>query len=238
MWMGRDRVSSRLASMVSTSDAGLSGASTASAGTGPAGTQMMRGRRARSAAVLASPHGASRSMGHGVWARPKQPAHPNKAIPPMPPVSTRSSANSRTDRAGTVIELSIPMRIVNRGRDREEEDDDVTCYICANSFCDEEECVRSMTHLGCCTQAICCGCLLKSSKRCTCKEDCDAVISLCPFCREVSAVEALDIFLGTKVACKACLKADERAARAAAAAAPSASASTLDDALDDAETVD
>lgn len=144
----------------------------------------------------------------------------------MPQVSTRSSANSRADRSGTVIELSIPMRIVNRGRDREEEEaDDDTCYICANSFCAEEECARSMTHLGCCTQTICCGCLLKSSKRCTCKEDCDAVISLCPFCREVSAVEALDIFLGQKVACKACLKADERAAAAAAAAAERQAAS-------------
>ena len=144
----------------------------------------------------------------------------------MPPVSTRSSTNSRADRSGTVIELSIPMRIVNRGRDRPvEEEDDETCYICANSFCEQEECVRSMTHLGCCTQTICCGCLLKSSKRCTCKEDCDAVISLCPFCREVSAVEALDIFLGQKPACKACLKADERAAAATAAAATAAASS-------------
>lgn len=137
----------------------------------------------------------------------------------MPQVSTRSSANSRADRSGTVIELSIPMRIVNRGRDRAEEpEDDESCYICANSFCEHEECVRAMTHLGCCTQTICCGCLLKSSKRCTCKEDCDAVISLCPFCREVSAVEALDIFLGQKPVCKACVKADERAAAAAATA--------------------
>lgn len=129
-------------------------------------------------------------------------------------MSTRSSTNSRADRSGTVIELSIPMRIVNRGRDREEEADEDTCYICADSFCEREECARSMTHLGCCTQAICCGCLLKSSKRCTCKEDCDAVISLCPFCREVSAVEALDVFLGQKAACKACARSDARAASA------------------------
>lgn len=119
---------------------------------------------------------------------------------------------------GRRIELSIPMRIVHRaghGRDDDHDDnDDLTCYICANSFCDEDECCRSMTHMGCCTQAICCTCLLKSSKRCSCKEDCDAVISLCPFCREVSPVDALDMFLATKVPCKACTKAD------AAAAAP------------------
>ena len=137
------------------------------------------------------------------------------------------SSNATARNGNAIIELSIPMRLVNRrhGRGRggdetsdDSDDDDVTCYICANSFCDEEECRRSMTHLGCCTQAICCGCLLKSSKRCTCKEDCDAVISLCPFCREVSAVDALDVFLGQKAVCKACLRGDERAARAAPAA--------------------
>lgn len=90
-------------------------------------------------------------------------------------------------------------------------DDDVTCYICANSFCAAEACCRSLTHLGCCTQSICCGCLLKSSKRCGCKDDCDAVISLCPFCREVSPVETLDVFLGHKQPCAACVKADELA---------------------------
>lgn len=160
----------------------------------------------------------------------------------MPPVSTRSSTNSRAERSGTVIELSIPMRIVNRGRGTDQADeDDATCYICANSFCAEEQCARSMTHLGCCTQAICCGCLLKSSKRCTCKEECDAVISLCPFCREVSAVEALDIFLGQKPTCKACVKADERdKAAAAQEPAPTATASSTADSgtRSDEETVD
>lgn len=130
----------------------------------------------------------------------------------------RPSATSTTRR--NVIELSIPMRLMRgRGGDDDEADpDDETCYICANSFCAEEECGRALTHLGCCTQAICCGCLLKSSKRCMCKDDCDAVISLCPFCREVSPVEALDIFLGGKAACAACAKTDTVAARATAEA--------------------
>ena len=151
----------------------------------------------------------------------------------MPSVQAGTSRNG-----AAVIELSIPMRLVNRrarggaasaGRDSDEEDDEVTCYICANSFCDEEECQRAMTHLGCCTQAICCGCLVKSSKRCTCKEDCDAVISLCPFCREVSAVEALDVFLGHKPPCKACVRADERAAaRSRPAPPPTATTEVID----------
>ena len=92
-----------------------------------------------------------------------------------------------------------------------------TGMFAANAVCAADECCRTLTHLGCCTQTICCGCLLKSSKRCGCKEDCDAVISLCPFCREVSPVEALDVFLGGKPPCAACLKADEKAQADAAA---------------------
>lgn len=107
----------------------------------------------------------------------------------------------------TVIEVSIPVRALRDAEDGQE-DEDMACYICANSFCEEDECSRSLTHLACCTQSICCGCLVKSCKRCGCKEDCDAVISLCPFCREVSPVDALDMFLGAKAPCKACVKSD------------------------------
>ena len=144
----------------------------------------------------------------------------------------RPTGDRARNRASAVIELSIPMRIVRGNRESDaadEEEDAVTCYICANAFCSAEECCRAMTHLGCCTQSICCGCLLKSSKRCTCKEDCDAVISLCPFCREVSSVDALDIFLGGKTPCAACLKAEEPTA---------ANACPTGDPLEDEETVD
>lgn len=126
---------------------------------------------------------------------------------------------ARRTRTGTSrIELSIPMRLVRGGEgdDDDGDDDDMACYICANAVCVAEECNRTLTHLGCCTQAICCACLLKSSKRCGCKEDCTAVISLCPFCREVSPVEALDVFLGTKPPCAPCAKAEAAAAAAAA----------------------
>lgn len=127
----------------------------------------------------------------------------------------------RTTAGATIIELSIPVRrrrrLVSDASDTSDadtdtdDDEEMTCYICANSFCDDEtSCCRALTHLGCCTQAICCGCLLKSCKRCTCKDECDAVISLCPFCREVSSVDALDVFLGSKGACAACKAADDR----------------------------
>lgn len=119
---------------------------------------------------------------------------------------------SRTTENATVIELSIPMRLMRGstggGESHGESDDDVSCYICANSFCATESCGRALTHLACCTQAICCACLVRSSKRCLCKEDCDAVIALCPFCREVSPVEVLDVFMGYKAPCKACAKSD------------------------------
>lgn len=132
-----------------------------------------------------------------------------------------------------VIELSIPMRLMRGGGEAgaDEDDDDVVCYICAHGVCAADECGRTITHLGCCTQAICCACLLKSSKRCGCKDDCTAVISLCPFCREVSPVEALDVFLGTKPPCAACTKAD-----AAAAAQPATTpAASGDDDSDEGE---
>lgn len=116
---------------------------------------------------------------------------------------------SRTTENATVIEVSIPMRLVRGSGLPGGGEDDGTCYICANPFCASEACGRTMTHLACCTQSICCACLVKSSKRCRCKEDCDAVVSLCPFCREVSAVETLDVFLGHAPPCAACAKGDE-----------------------------
>lgn len=126
----------------------------------------------------------------------------------------RTRSRTSGDGGSAVIELSIPMRLV-RGSGLADaaaaaagDADDLTCYICANAFCGDEACGRTQTHLGCCTQAICCACLLKSSKRCGCKDDCDAVISLCPFCREVSPVDTLDVFLGSKPACADCVKAD------------------------------
>ncbi len=78
------------------------------------------------------------------------------------------------------------------------------CYICANDFCGEDACGRSLTHLKCCTQTMCCGFLAKLVKRCRCSDDCDAAIALCPFCREVSPVTVLDLFLGHVAPCRAC----------------------------------
>ncbi len=93
-------------------------------------------------------------------------------------------------------------------------DADGACYICAHSFCEEDDCCRSMTHLACCTQTICCGCLLKSCYRCVCREDCEAVVSFCPFCRSNRPVEALDMFLGGTRPCSACSKVENESTSA------------------------
>jgi hypothetical protein len=62
--------------------------------------------------------------------------------------------------------------------------------------------------LKCCENPMCCKCACELAKRCTCSDDCEAVIVYCPFCRELSSLDCLDIFLGMnpKIAtpCKTC----------------------------------
>jgi len=56
---------------------------------------------------------------------------------------------------------------------------------------------------------MCTVCLAKMSKRCTCDEACDAVISYCAYCRCIGPVSALDIYLGlTKEMCASCKAAE------------------------------
>jgi hypothetical protein len=137
-------------------------------------------------------------------------------------------ARARSARTAQVISLTIPFTrstaasgVVHRedgGQNDDDSGDDVQCYICKSEFCDLGECPRSQTNLECCTQPICVGCLAKMAKRCTCAEDCDAVIVFCPFCREICPVGVSDIFLG---ACtKVCRRCGVRDAKLVAAEAP------------------
>lgn len=114
----------------------------------------------------------------------------------MPRATTRAR--------GARIELTIPIRMASAVATDAGQD----CYLCRNEFCDEDVCSRGLTHLQCCTQTMCCGCLAKLVKRCRCVEDCEAVIAMCPFCREVSPVTVLDVFLGHAGACKGCAAED------------------------------
>lgn len=99
----------------------------------------------------------------------------------------------------TVIELAIPM--LDTGATQ--------CHICTSGFCPSHECEKSATHLGCCTQTICTGCLVKMCKRCRCADDCAMIVAFCPYCREVSPVPSLDIFRGTRTPCSGCSDSDD-----------------------------
>lgn len=132
-------------------------------------------------------------------------------------IASRNENMPRIQRShgAAVIEVSIPLS-VTRGGDAESDDDD-SCFICAHSFCHAETCLRSATHLRCCSQAICCGCITRLAKRCKCQEECEAVIAFCPFCREMAPLGAIDVFLGTRDTCKVC---EALTARAAATPPP------------------
>ena len=104
-----------------------------------------------------------------------------------------------------VIEVSIPLSVA-RGGSAESDDEDDACFICAQGFCREDACLRSSTHLSCCSQNICCGCTVKLAKRCKCTDDCEAIIAFCPFCREMVSVSSLELFSGIQAVCKCCAR--------------------------------
>ena len=106
-----------------------------------------------------------------------------------------------------VIEVSIMSRPSHEPNAADDDDEGDACFICAHVFCAQEACMHSETQLRCCSQGICCACVTKVAKRCKCAEECDAVIACCPFCREIAALDALDVFLGTRPECKACMAA-------------------------------
>ena len=139
----------------------------------------------------------------------------------------RSRARTR-GREAVTLEFSIPMAQLggsaSRGGgagddDDDDDDDDQPCSICASTFCARDECCRTMTHLECCTQPLCAGCVSRMARACTCCDECDKVVVICPYCREISGVGCRDVFLGAcKKPCKTCVASDAAAAPAADAA--------------------
>lgn len=108
---------------------------------------------------------------------------------------SRATNRIRVSEGGTtVIELAI----------QQHDDPAKTCHICANSLCRRGDCCRAGVHLACCTQILCAKCLLKICKRCRCDDQCVAVIGFCPYCRDISPVNALDLFKGTMDECSRC----------------------------------
>jgi hypothetical protein len=105
-----------------------------------------------------------------------------------------------------VIELSIPLH--DRHILSSVTGNDVTCHICTSTFCKaplrNKMCCRTSTHLKCCTQALCCSCLTKLAKRCTCKHSCTEIIAFCPFCREISPLSKEELYRGSRDLCTSC----------------------------------
>jgi hypothetical protein len=106
-----------------------------------------------------------------------------------------------------VIELSIPLDRHSLFSSHSATND-VTCHICTSSFCKaplrNKMCCRTSTHLKCCTQALCCQCLSKLAKRCTCKTSCPEIIAFCPFCREISPLSKEELYRGSRELCSSC----------------------------------
>ena len=98
----------------------------------------------------------------------------------------------------THFQFEIPLQNIH--------EQELDCSICRNGFCLERTCGRTLARLECCENPICCKCLYKLASKCTCDRVCDKVISYCPYCRCVSPLRAIDIFLGTpsKRKCSSC----------------------------------
>lgn len=100
----------------------------------------------------------------------------------------------------TFIELEIPLEITSHHG--------LSCTVCCNNFCCTQSCPHSMTRVSCCQAPICCKCLLKLAKRCTCTSDCEQVVAHCPFCRGICSLRSLDMFLGyCRKKCRTCSEA-------------------------------
>lgn len=89
-----------------------------------------------------------------------------------------------------IIRLDIPLSMAQR-------QDCFECQICRERFCSSGKCGRTLVRLTCCTSPICAKCVFKQATRCTCKESCDQVVTWCAFCRSLSPLTTLDVFLGT-----------------------------------------
>lgn len=80
----------------------------------------------------------------------------------------------------------------------QDEGDIDRCPICCKKACLAEQCKASIVTTMCCNQAICCECVMVNAMRCKCCCDCQQVIVICPFCRQVTPLSAVALFLASK----------------------------------------
>lgn len=111
---------------------------------------------------------------------------------------------------GTVLEFEIPAALLESQLAATTGTTSSECQVCRTAFCPAQKCKRSLTHMQCCGAAICCVCLVKIAFQCRCTPHCRQVVAHCPFCREVAAITALDVYRGLskKRTCPHCAEGD------------------------------
>jgi hypothetical protein len=114
-------------------------------------------------------------------------------------ITSRRSRNGQSN----VIELVLHTGHLSDSVEKDE------CCVCHESLClDGEDCSRTNAELGCCGfssgNGVCCGCLVKIATRCKCDDECCNIISFCPLCRSMSAVESFHYYNASKGACRSC----------------------------------
>lgn len=97
-----------------------------------------------------------------------------------------------------VIEVSIPMRYFEYGNDIAE------CTICARPMCPNNRCCLAPTATSCCDQPMCCECFVKILKACKCTTECQEVVGICPFCRDMCRATVANVFKARHTPCSAC----------------------------------
>lgn len=108
-----------------------------------------------------------------------------------------------------VVSVNLPPSSL-RGADDPLANGTSVCCICAYAFCEKDACRQAAAATACCEQDVCCGCLVRGSRRCICREDCDAVLAQCHFCRELAPLQAVDLMLGHRPRCRSCDLAEAR----------------------------
>lgn len=96
-----------------------------------------------------------------------------------------------------IIEVTIPMHCLDSDDDLEE------CGICYTMCC-SKECSMYEQQTACCDQTICSGCLVKMCIRCRCTSNCEQIICICPFCRDMTVVTSVALFHARKDVCADC----------------------------------
>ena len=90
-------------------------------------------------------------------------------------------------------------------------ENDDKCYVCYSLMCAHEECGKTPADTACCSRALCCECASKLSQACSCDPmgECENVVMICPHCRKIVPIRALDLLRARDPPCAACVAAEK-----------------------------